>query len=448
MVRVRSLRSRVLLWVSVALVAIFAATIIGLDLTFRRTTDRALRELLDVQLYGLVATAQPDPESGLVLSDDLTDPRFSVPGSGLFGALWDDAGRLVWRSWSSLDQELNFGSLPPPGERRAVRLRPADMPPLEAALLGVTWEFEDGRVRDYTFGVAQSLLPYEEQQRGFRWNLVGWFASMTALMLVVVGLLLGWTLRPLRRLEHEVRAVEQGSRERLGTGYPSELTGLARNLDVLIETERRRQSRYRNTLDDLAHSLKTPMAVIRSQLAELPLAAERRQPLTEQLDRVDERVSYHLKRARASGASGLGLVPVSVAAIALDLKDSLDKVYRDKAVTCELEVPDAATFRGDRGDLLEVLGNLLDNAYKFAQSRVRLTAQPGAKLVLIVEDDGPGLSAQHARDVTARGARIDESVPGQGIGLAVVREIVELYGGALHLEASAWGGLRARVVLP
>ncbi len=111
-------------------------------------------------------------------------------------------------------------------------------------------------------------------------------------------------------------------------------------------------------------------------------------------------------------------------------------------------MPDAATFRGDRGDLLEVLGNLLDNAYKFAQSRVRLTAQRGAKLVLIVEDDGPGLSNHHARDVTARGARIDESVPGQGIGLAVVREIVELYEGALHLEASAWGGLRARVVLP
>ena len=311
-------------------------------------------------------------------------PRFSVPGSGLFGALWDDAGRLVWRSWSSLDQDLNFGVLPPPGERRVVRLTPRDMPPLEAALLGVTWEFEDGRVRDYTFGVAQSLLPYQEQQRSFRWNLVGWFASMTALMLVVVGLVLGWTLRPLRRLEREVRAVEQGSRERLGGSYPSELTGLARNLDLLIETERRRQSRYRNTLDDLAHSLKTPMAVIRSQLTELPLGADSRQPLTEQLDRVDERISYHLQRARASGALGLGLAPVGVAPIARDLKDSLDKVYRDKAVTCELAVSEAATFRGDRGDLLEVLGNLLDNAYKFAASRVRLTVQRDDGLVLTV----------------------------------------------------------------
>jgi two-component system sensor histidine kinase PhoQ len=448
MLRLRSLRSRVLLWVSVALVGIFAATIIGLDLTFRRTTDRALRELLDVQLFGLVATAQPDPESGLVLSDDLTDPRFSVPGSGLFGALWDDAGRLVWRSWSSLDQELNFGSLPPPGGRRAVRLTPADMPALEAALLGVTWEFEDGRVRNYTFGVAQSLLPYQDQQRAFRWNLVGWFASMTAVMLIVVGMLLGWTLRPLRRLEREVRAVEQGSRERLGAGYPSELTGLARNLDLLIETERRRQSRYRNTLDDLAHSLKTPMAVIRSQLTELPLAAASQRPLTEQLDRVDERVSYHLQRARASGALGLGLAPVSVAAIARDLKDSLDKVYRDKAVTCELELSDVAAFRGDRGDLLEILGNLMDNAYKFAQGRVRLTAQRSGMLVLTVEDDGPGLRNHDARDVTQRGARIDESVPGQGIGLAVVRDIVELYQGVLELETSAWGGLCARVTLP
>ncbi len=444
----RSLRSRVLLWVSVTLVVIFAVTIIGLDLAFKRTTERAVREVLEVQLLGLVATAQPDPESGLTLSDDQADPRFGLPGSGLFGGLWDDAGRLVWRSWSSLDQQLDFGPLPPPGERRALRLAPAGFAPLEAALLGVTWEFEDGRVRDYAFGVAQSLEPYLAQQRAFRWNLVGWFASMTALMLLVVALVLRWTLRPLKRLEREVRAVEQGAQEKLGASYPAELTGLARNLDLLIETERRRQSRYRNTLDDLAHSLKTPMAALRSQLAELPLAADSSRPLTEQLDRVDERVSYHLQRARASGATGLGLAPVSVASIAGDLKDSLDKVYRDKGIVCRLMVAEHLSFRGDQGDLFEVLGNLMDNAYKFSSSQVRVAAERHESLRITVDDDGPGLRNHAAQDVTERGARIDESVPGQGIGLAVVREIVELYHGTLTLEGSELGGLRARVILP
>lgn len=443
-----SLRSRVLIWVSIALVGIFAATIVGLDLTFKRTTEDAVRELLEVQLLGLLATAQPDLESGLTLSDDLADPRFGLSGSGLFGGLWDDAGRLVWRSWSSLDQELDFGPLPPPGERSALRLTPPGMPPLEAALMGVSWEFEDGRVRNYSFGVAQSLAPYVAQQRSFRWNLVGWFASMTALMLVVVGLVLGWTLQPLRRLENEVRAVEQGEQERLGASYPTELTGLARNLDVLIETERRRQSRYRNTLDDLAHSLKTPMAVLRNQLAELPPGGEGHAPLTEQLDRVDERVSYHLQRARASGAIGLGLAPVNVTTVAQDLKDSLDKVYRDKGVTCELDLPAELMFRGDQGDLLEVLGNVMDNAYKFAAGRVRVRGERRGGLELTVDDDGPGLRNHAAQDVTERGARIDESVPGQGIGLAVVREIVELYHGHLSLEQSELGGLHARVTLP
>jgi two-component system sensor histidine kinase PhoQ len=438
----------VLIWVSIALVAIFAATIVGLDLTFKRASERAVRELLEVQLLGLLATARPDAESGLTLSDDLGDPRFGLSGSGLFGGLWDEGGRLVWRSWSWLDQELDFGALPPPGERRARRLLPPDMDPLEAALIGVTWEFEDGRVRNYSFGVAQSWTPYLAQQRSFRWNLVGWFASMTALMLLVVGLVLGWTLLPLRRLENEVRAVERGDQERLGPSYPTELRGLAKNLDLLIETERRRQSRYRNTLDDLAHSLKTPMAVIRNQLAELPAEEGSRGPLMQQLDRVDERVSYHLQRARASGAIGLGLAPVSVTSVALDLRDSLDKVYRDKEINCDVQLPDDLVFRGDQGDLLEVLGNLMDNAYKFAARRVRFRGQRNGGLRITIEDDGPGLRNHAAEDVTERGTRIDESVPGQGIGLAVVREIIELYHGELHLETSDMGGLRALVTLP
>ena len=208
------------------------------------------------------------------------------------------------------------------------------------------------------------------------------------------------------------------------------------------------QSRYRTPLDDLDHRLTTPMAVLRAQLSELPVSSDSSRPLQGQLDRVDEQIGYHLKRARASGASGLGLKPVSVAAIATDLKDSLDKVYRDKGIDCRVTIPAELVFRGDKGDLMEVLGNLMDNAYKFAAARVALAAKRGGFLELAVEDDGPGLRNHSAADLTERGARIDESVPGQGIGLAVVREIVELYHGTLSLEESELGGLRVRVTLP
>jgi two-component system sensor histidine kinase PhoQ len=450
MALVRSLRARVILWVSVALTVLFAVTIVGLDIAFRDSTRRALSELLEVQVLGLIALARPDPGGELSLPADAVDPQFEVANSGLYAALFDGEGRTLWQSLSLLGREFPVKELPPPGEPLRVTVDAPGFPPLAALLMGITWEFEDGSVAPYTFAIAVSLEPYNERQLAFRRNLIGWFAGITLTMLIVLNGLLTFVLHPLRRLERQVREVEAGERTSLVGKFPSELVGLASNLNALIDTERRRLQRYRHTLDDLAHSLKTPLAAMRSLLSELGARAPSEQvaALNRELDRMDQRVSYQLRRARASGATGLGTEPVAVAPVVEDLKQTLDKVYRDKGVACEIAVTQGAAFRGDPGDLTELLGNLMDNAYKYCRSRVRVSAaQRDGRLAITVGDDGRGISESEVETLLQRGTRADESVPGQGIGLAVVRETVDLYQGTLNVGRSPLGGAEIRVEL-
>jgi two-component system sensor histidine kinase PhoQ len=449
MALVRSLRARVVLWVSVALVVLFAATGIVLDVAFRNSMDQARRDLLEVQVLGLIAGVD-DASGELSLPTDNLDPQLQVANSGTYGALYSDDGSAAWQSLSLLGRDFPIDYLAVAGEERFERLDVPGFPPLEALLMGVTWEFANGRATDYTFAIALSLEPYNERQAAFRRILISWFLGITLTMLVVLSGLLTFVLLPLRRLERQVREVEAGERVQLTGRYPSEIVGLADNLNTLIDTERRRLARYRNTLDDLAHSLKTPLAAMRTLLAEVKtrFADPAHESLNRELERMDQRVSYQLRRARATGASGLGTEPVLVAPIVDDLKQTLDKVYRDKRVTCTVEIAAHAVFRGDPGDLTEVLGNLMDNGYKYCKSKVHVAASSSSdRLVVTVGDDGRGISAAEVETLLQRGKRADESVPGQGIGLAVVRETVELYRGTLDVGRSALGGAELRVEL-
>jgi two-component system sensor histidine kinase PhoQ len=453
MALLRSLRARVVLWVSVALVVLFAVTIAGLDVAFRDADERALLELLEIQSFGLIAVAEKGPNGKLVIPSDAIDSRFNVPNSGLFGALFDGSGRALWQSLSLLGRDFPIDELPLPGQRHLVRLDVPGFPEIEALLIGINWELDD---EPYTVAIGVSREAYNERQLSFRRNLIGWFGSVTITMMIVIGGMLTFLLLPLRRLERQVREVEAGERVSLTGRYPSELVGLAANLNALIETERRRLERYRHTLDDLAHSLKTPLAAMRALLTELkprshaPADSQDRQigALNHELERMDQRVSYQLRRARASGSTGLGTEPVAVAPVVEDLKATLDKVYRDKRVVCTLEIAPGAVFRGDPGDLTEILGNVMDNAYKYCKSRVHVAARSSSeRLELRVGDDGGGISAELSATLGERGKRADESVPGQGIGLAVVRDTVELYRGTLTAERSALGGAEIRIEL-
>ena len=447
----QSLRARVLLWVSVALVLLFAVTIVGLDAIFRRSSELALRDQLQVQLLGLLAAAEESDDGELSLPEDaVLDLSLTVPESGVYGVIWDADGVPIWRSTSWVGRDWYVNRWPAPGERLYETVADEGQPTLDAMLMGIRWDFTDGSSLPYTFGVALSQEPYKAREAAFRRNLIAWFAAITLTMLIVLTVVLRYALRPLRRLGTEIGEVENGRRETVSEKLPSELTGLARNLNYLIESERRRLVRYRNTLDDLAHSLKTPLAAIRALLGE---QAGEREVLVSALDRevgrMDQRIDYQLRRARASGGTGLGLAPVMLGPIVEDIVTTLDKVYRDKQVSCELEIDAGASLQGDPGDLNEIVGNLLDNAYKYCRSRVLVEVRSFAdRIEIIAGDDGPGLEPGAAEALIERGVRADESVPGQGIGLAVVAETATLYRGSLRLGASSLGGTEARIVLP
>jgi two-component system sensor histidine kinase PhoQ len=266
------------------------------------------------------------------------------------------------------------------------------------------------------------------------------------LLLVTLAALLHWVLGPVRRMEREIHEVEEGQRERLGGGYPRELAGVAGNLNALLIGERKRVARYRDTLGNLAHSLKTPLAVMRAEGASASVSTE--------IDRMSGIIEHQLKRAAASGGALLGQAPVEVGQVAAELRATLLRVFSRKDLAIELAAAPAAQFIGDRGDLTELLGNLLENACKWCRTRVRFSAstdesaQPRERLCLVVEDDGPGISAEDRARVLQRGVRADEKVPGHGLGLAMVHDTVDLYGGKLAIDASPLGGARFTVRLP
>jgi two-component system sensor histidine kinase PhoQ len=225
---------------------------------------------------------------------------------------------------------------------------------------------------------------------------------------------------------------------------------VASNLNTLLVGERKRVARYRDTLGNLAHSLKTPLAVMRSSLPRNAPSG----PLGTEIDRMTDIIEHQLKRAAASGGALIGQAPVEVAQVAASLRGALLHVYADKDLVLELVVPAACQFIGDRGDLTELLGNLLDNACKWCRGRVRLSAStaegadPRERLLLQIEDDGPGISEEDRVRVLQRGVRTDESVPGHGLGLAMVRDTVDLYGGRMSIDSSALGGARFSLRLP
>jgi two-component system sensor histidine kinase PhoQ len=275
------------------------------------------------------------------------------------------------------------------------------------------------------------------------------------LLLLVQMLVLRWSLHPLRRLERELQRVQRGVSARLSGRHPPELEQITGSVNALIESEHAHLDQSRNTLSDLAHSLKTPLAVLRSRLESEANPDELRRELSQQVQRMSEIVSYQLSRAARSGHA-LFAAPIEVEPRAEEIVGSLEKVYASRGVLCEFDIDPAARFYGELGDLQELLGNLLENAFKWARRRVLLTVRgeaapanrrPGVSFV--IEDDGPGIPAEQVDRLLQRGVRGDERVQGHGIGLAIVQDIVAAYRGELRVERSAeLGGARFAVRFP
>jgi two-component system sensor histidine kinase PhoQ len=445
--RMLSLQARQLLAASLGLVAFLGLTGYALDRAFAETAETALRQRLENYVWAYIERSELSRAGELILPDVPPDSRFTRIGSGLYAGV--KAKDFLWESGSALGRRLPFQDELAPGEIRFEGPLDTVAGPIYRYSYGTVWEYGDDKEARFTLHVAEDTLALQRQIAVFRRSLWVYLGAAALLLLGLQILVMRWSLAPLRRVVADMEQIMDGRVERLPGDYPEELTLLTDGLNEMIDVGREQISRTRNVLADLAHSLKTPLAVMRSELDSVQDDAQLRATLKEQLGRMGEIVAYQLSRAATTGRQTFA-TPLALEPRAEEIVRSLEKVYASKNILCEFDVDRAARFHGEEGDLMELLGNLLENAFKWAHHRVLLTAramtiapQRRAGVIITVEDDGPGIPPDKVELLLQRGVRGDERVHGHGIGLAIVLDIVKAHRGELAVERSdELGGAR------
>jgi two-component system sensor histidine kinase PhoQ len=463
--RALSLHARQLLAASLGLIAFLGLTGVALDQAFRDTAIDNLHERLQNHAYAYLGDFEFTRNNELIEPPrgQAPDSRFLQPGSGLYAVARGRSFR--WNSPSVLGRNLPEPALLKPGEQRFsnVPLKFIDDKGVTHNVFrfsyGLAWEQgetgQEGTITRFTVAIYEDAEQLDRQVGVFRRALWGYLGLAAILLLLVQMLVLRWSLQPLRVLERELARVRRGVSDRLSGRHPPELQQITDSINGLIESEYTHLDQSRNTLSDLAHSLKTPLAVLRSRLDSGATPEELHQEVAAQVQRMSEMVSYQLSRAARSGHA-LFSAPILIEPRAEEIVASLEKVYASKGVFCEFEVDRDASFYGELGDLQELIGNLLENAFKWSVQRVLLTVkiEPAVGnrrdgVFIAVDDDGPGVPLENVDRLLQRGVRGDERVHGHGIGLAIVQDIVRAYRGELKVDQSAeLGGARFTVHFP
>ena len=435
--RFASISGRLILASAVALPIFLALGGYGLDRAFARGLLEAEREQLQVQIYLLLGALELEGDA-LELPESLSEPRYGQIGSGLYAVLRDASGVALWRSPSA--RLLDLSELSPAASRPALgacslsRDRIGDTA-LFRYRCAYAWQGEDERALPFMLDILHEQGAYRAQVQRFRNQLILLLAAAAVLLVLLQLVVLRFGLRPLGQLVQDLGAVEAGRKEALEGDQPKELQGVARSLNQLLVAESARRERYRNTLGDLAHSLKTPLALLRSALDTGAPEAELRRQCDEQVERMGEIVAHQLARASGGGQAMIGR-STRVAPVAQRLAAALEKIHGRDGVTIEVTVSPVLAVRAEEAELMEMLGNLLENACKYGGGHVAVRARSDAEWAHIeVLDDGPGIEEADRARILERGKRADETVPGQGIGLAVATEIAQSHGGRIDVRA-------------
>ena len=452
------LQTRLLLTTAAVLAASFGSVGWLLDRAFNAAVRDGAEEELRAICYGLLGMFDEDA-GGLTATGD-AEPRLQQLNSGYYAYVDDANGRPIWLS-PALPTGSALLAAQPTAKRPAVGEFHFDAianrePPQFVAAYTVNWEVADMVT---TLWVLADQAPYQQRLAAARRLVIIGLGTAAALFMLAQLAALMWGMAPLRRMARRVRELEAGSRDRIGDDYPPELSPLAHNLNGFIAAEKASRERYRRAMDDLAHSLKTPLAVMTNALE--PAGGEREEQrlagetplLREQLQRMKAAVGYQLSRATA--ARGFGGQRIALAPLTVRVVRALERAHAGK--TALVDLPDATatarlTVRGDERDLMEMLGNLIENALKYAQEQVRVSIRESegeASLLIAVEDDGPGVPPTHREAVLRRGVRADTATDGQGIGLAVVQELADDYQGRLSIaDSEDLGGAKFVLSLP
>ncbi|WP_338698708.1 sensor histidine kinase [Bradyrhizobium sp. 26S5] len=452
-----SLATRLFVSATAWVVVILAITGVILSSVYRDATERAFDRRLNLYLRTLIAEVATPDEPADRQFQSLGEPLFDLPLSGWY---WQITRTDTEKGETRASRSLWDKKLPKLEEHGAeltaagVRLGYVDGP--EGQSLRVVERPVDlGADGKFLVSVAGDATEIFDETRSFDYYLFGTFAALGIVLLLTTIFQVRYGLAPLKRISDAIADIRSGRAERLEGRFPVEIAPLARETNALIDANREIVERSRTHVGNLAHAIKTPLSVIVNEAAAHaadPFASK----VLEQADVMRDQVAHHLERARIAARATIVSTVTDVAPAIEALRRTMEKIHRDRDLAIEAQADPAARFRGERQDLEEMVGNLVDNACKWAASQVfiEVTLVPpeaqgaGPKLRIVVDDDGRGLSEDERAQVARRGQRLDESKPGSGLGLSIVTDLAGLYGGNLTLNNAPIGGLRAELVLP
>lgn len=429
-----SLTNRLLTTATLALIIALGMIGFVMDRAFKEKTLDLVEERLEGYVIALITAIEVNAEQSLEVHEDLPIPKLNQPHSGIYAQIISD--NFDWKSTSLLGYELPNPEKVNVGDTKFNAPLKINDQDYFRMTRGLVFETDKGEI-PFVLSVTEDAKNYFRELKEFQENLMTWLIITSIVLLGVQGLIMKWSLKPLNRLTTNLIELEAGKIEEISSDYPTELAGLTTNLNTLLKNERRNIDQHRRTLADLAHSLKTPLAVIHSELENSEVNPEL---ISEQIANMDDIVDYQLKRAAVVGHRTF-TVGVPVIDNLEKILRTLGKVYRHKRVRTEINVAPGAEFFGERGDLLELLGNVLENAFKWCDQNVKVTIKTltyknrkRTGLSIEIADDGPGIPEKKRKELLLRGVRGDEKVKGHGIGLSIVSDIVESYQGNMEIS--------------
>ncbi|MBB6544576.1 ATP-binding protein [Thalassotalea piscium] len=425
-----SLKAR--LFLSLIIMVVVVLPSIGMIITnaYEKHMVNSVENELSAYIYSILAVAEVE-QLTLLMPEVLAENQFNVSQSGLYAvisAIKTPISDELWHSQSLLTVELTDYNPRLNVGKSAFTTIDINQSPHFIYSYAVSFG-DDEQAFPFTLHIIKEKVEFLLLMAEFKQQLFFGLVILIGLILIIQFIWLHWTLRPLLVLEKEIKAIEQGKIAKLAAIYPQELVEVTTQLNSLLATEQQQRKRYRNALSDLAHSLKTPLAVLQ---AEPSLSAQSQ----EQINRINFTIEHQLKRAQSAGHSSW-LLGINIKTVVDKLVTSLKKIYTDKPINLIANIEAGVLFKGDEADLLELLGNLLDNAYKAAKHTIKLTVNKQKNSVtIIVEDDGIGINEQLKKTIFDRGVRADTYQQGHGVGLAIVRDLVQSYNASLDISQS------------
>jgi signal transduction histidine kinase len=451
--RLNSLAFRLFAAAAAWTLIVLPATAILLASLYRQAVERNFDARLNVYLTSLVASTT---QGGSVKPSEITnlgEPVFGIPFSGWYWQIkpLNGAVRPDFVSDSLLDQQLKLPSQSGVLPDASLTRRAYGPGPEQQRLRIVEREIRPAGPQSapYSYAVAGDATEIERDVAAFTTMLIAALGVLGLGLVAATYFQVRFGLSPLRAIRQNLTAIRSGEAERLEGELPDEIRPLQQELNALIQSNREIVDRARTHVGNLAHALKTPLSVISNEARthEGPLAAK----VIEQAGIMRTQITHHLDRARVAARSSVIGDATEVDAVLRALKRTVDRIYEERGLDIEVSCIKELKFQGERQDLEEMVGNLLDNACKWARSQVNIDAQRKegtARFIVVVDDDGPGLTEAQRAKAVKRGQRLDETKPGSGLGLSIVADLAHLYKGRFELEPSPEGGLRARLELP